>query len=71
METELTHLESEDKLAEQSLGTDVLTMVVYRGYLSHIFENAEVTEYLTQRHPEIFKELQMIVKTFATEPQLI
>lgn len=40
------HLESEYKLAEQSLGTDVLTMVVYRGYLSHILENREVSEYL-------------------------
>ena len=69
METELMHLESEYKLAEQSLGTDVLTMVVYRGYLFHILENMEVSEYLTQCHPEIFKELQRIAKTSAMEPQ--
>lgn len=69
MGTELMHLESEYKLAEQSLGTDVLTMVVYRGYLFHILENREVSEYLTQCHPEIFKELQRIAKTSAMEPQ--
>jgi len=69
METELMHLESEYKLAEQSLGADVLTMVVYRGYLSHILENSEVSEYLTQRYPEIYKELKRIATTSATEPQ--
>ncbi|HEX7476115.1 MAG TPA: plasmid partitioning protein RepB C-terminal domain-containing protein [Dehalococcoidales bacterium] len=68
METELMHLESEYKMAEQILGTDVLTMVVYRGYLSHILENREVSEYLTQHHSEIFKELQRIAKTSASEP---
>lgn len=71
METEFMHLESEYKLAEQSLGTDVLTMVVYRGYISRILENSEVSEYLTQHHPDIFKELQRIAKTSATEPQQI
>lgn len=68
METELMYLESEYKMAEQILGTDVLTMVVYRGYLSHILENREVSEYLTQHHLEIFKELQRIAKTSASEP---
>jgi len=71
IETELTHLESEYKLAEQSLGTDVLTMVVYRGYISHILENREISEYLTQHHSEIFKELQRIAKASATEPQQV
>ena len=71
METELLYLESEYKLAEQSLGTDVLTMVVYRGYVSHILENTEVSEYLTQHHPDIFKELHRIAKTSATEPQQV
>ena len=71
IETELTNLESEYKLAEQSLGTDVLTMVVYRGYISHILENSEVSDYLTQHHLDIFKELQRIAKTSATEPQQV
>ncbi len=71
METELMHLESEYRLAAQSLGADVLIMVVYRGYLSHILENTEVSEYLTQHYPEICKEFQNIVKTSATETQQI
>ena len=69
IETELMNLKSEYKLAEQSLGTDVITMVVYRGYLSHILENSEVSEYLTQHYPEIFKELKRISTTSAIEPQ--
>lgn len=71
MEMELMHLESQYKLAEQTLGTDVLTMVVYRGYLSHILKNREVSEYLTRHHPDIVKELQRIAKTSATEPQQV
>jgi len=66
---ELMNLKSEYKVAEQSLGTDVLTMVAYRGYLSHLFVNSEVCEYLTQHHREIFMELQKIVRTSAAEPQ--
>jgi len=71
IEMELMNLKSEYKLVEQSLGTDVLTMVAYRGYISHLFENSEVCEYLTQQYPEIFMELQKIVRTSATEPQLV
>lgn len=67
METELAQLESEYKIAEQSLGTDVLSMVVYRGYLSSLIENREVAEYLSTRYTEIFNEFKRIVKIHATE----
>ncbi|OPY84052.1 MAG: RepB plasmid partitioning protein [Syntrophorhabdus sp. PtaU1.Bin153] len=70
-ETEFMNLESEYKLAEQSLGADVLTMLVYRGYISHILENSEVSDYLSQHHGEIFREFQKIAKTSTTEPQQI
>ncbi|MCX6056560.1 MAG: chromosome partitioning protein ParB, partial [Chloroflexi bacterium] len=63
---ELANLESEYKLAEQYLGTEVLTMVVYRKYLERLLENYEVTEYLSQRQPEVLLEFQRIVKTSDT-----
>jgi hypothetical protein len=46
-------------------------MVQYRGYLSHILENREVSEYLTQHYPDIFKGLQRIAKNSATDPQQV
>ncbi|MBF0341460.1 MAG: ParB N-terminal domain-containing protein [Magnetococcales bacterium] len=71
METELAHLETEYKVAEQSLGDDVLTLVVYRGYISRLVGNHEVLDYLNQRHPEILQEFQRIIKVSVTDGQQI
>ena len=70
-QAEFMSLEAQYKLAEQSVGTDVLTMLAYRGYVTRILENGEVSDYLSQHHPDIFKEFQKIAKTSATEPQEI
>lgn len=70
-QTEFMNLDAQYKLAEQSVGTDVLTMLAYRGYLSRILENGEVADYLVKHHPDIYKEFQKITKTSAAEPQEI
>jgi hypothetical protein len=71
MESELANLETEYRLAEQNLGTEVLSMVVYRGYLVRLMNNHEVVDFLKQHQPDILQEFQVIIKRTATDgPEL-
>ncbi|MBF0342494.1 MAG: chromosome partitioning protein ParB, partial [Magnetococcales bacterium] len=48
---------------------DVLTLVVYRGYISRLVGNHEVLDYLNQRHPEILQEFHRVIKVSVTDGQ--
>ena len=67
METELAHLESEYKQAEENLGEDMLIMVAYRGYLTRLLENKEVEEYLAKHDPDVLHTFKGIIKRAATD----
>ncbi|MEO5349448.1 MAG: ParB N-terminal domain-containing protein [Magnetococcus sp. YQC-3] len=67
IERELAQLESEFKMAEQNLGDEVLSMVVYSGYLSKLIKNTEVSDFLSSRYQEIYGEFQRIAKTSSTD----
>ncbi len=61
IETEMVNLETDYKLAEDSLADDVLTVIVFRGYLANIMKNPEVADYLSREEPEIFQEFKKIL----------
>ncbi len=67
MEREMSSLQSQYRLAEQSYGQDVLNLVLARGYLAKLLENALVTRYVKQRHPEVLEQLQAIVEAASLE----
>jgi RepB plasmid partitioning protein len=58
MEKEMEVLQRDLKLVEESHGTQVLNLVLARGYLVRLFANSRVTRYLGQHHADIFRELQ-------------
>lgn len=60
MEKEMESLQRDLKLVEESHGNQVLNLVLARSYVSKLFENARVTRYLGQHHPDIFRELQTV-----------
>jgi len=60
MENEMESLQRDLKLVEESHGNQVLNLVLARGYVSKLFENARVTRYLGQHHQDIFRELQTV-----------
>jgi hypothetical protein len=60
MEKEMEALQRDLKLVEESHGNQVLNLVLSRGYLGKLLDNARITRYLTQHHADIFRELQTI-----------
>ena len=66
MEKEMASLQREVMVAEESYGTDMLNLVLARGYLTNLIRNERVSRYLLDRHPAIHLEFQMIVEDNAT-----
>ena len=63
MEREMSNLQGQYRLVEQSYGQDVLNLVLARGYLAKLLENAKVTKYVKQRQPEVLEQFTAIVAT--------
>ncbi len=60
----------EFKLIEESHGKNTLNLVVVVGYLRRLNENARVSRFLSQSHPEIHAEFQKLIETkFPAEDQ--
>lgn len=67
MEKEMETLERDFKLIEETYGRNVLNLVLARGYLSKLLDNARVVKFLSSRYGEILSELQKIVESLALE----
>jgi len=63
MEREMTNLEGQFKMVEQSYGQDVLNLVLAKGYLAKLLDNEVVIRFLTQNQPDILSEFSCIVQT--------
>lgn len=60
MEAEMDSLHGEYRLIEDSHGTNVLNLTVARSYLSTLLDNARVSKYLAQHHPEFLSQFKKI-----------
>jgi hypothetical protein len=67
MEREMSNLQGQYKMVEQTYGQDVLNLVLAKGYLSKLLENKSVTRYLKQRQPEVLAEFEVIVETVSLD----
>jgi hypothetical protein len=67
MEKEMESLEHEFKLVEDTHGMNVLQLVLARGYLAKLSDNARIVRFLSQGHPEILSEFQKIVEATSLE----
>ncbi|ABM94153.1 plasmid partitioning protein RepB C-terminal domain-containing protein [Methylibium petroleiphilum] len=67
MEREMANLQGQYRLVEQSYGQDVLNLVLARGYLAKLLENAKVAKYLKQQQPEMLEQFAAIVEATALE----
>lgn len=56
MEREMSNLQSQYKLVEQTYGQDVLNLVLAKGYLARLLGNERITQYLRQRQPDLLAE---------------
>lgn len=67
MEREMSNLQGQYKMAEQAYGTDVLNLVLARGYLAKLLANSAISRYLKQRQPDVLAEFESILKTVSLE----
>ncbi len=67
MITEMESLQRQIKQIEASYGTDHLVLMLARGYLAKLLGNSRVVHYLSQKHPDILKELQTVVDEVTAE----
>jgi hypothetical protein len=55
------------KDAEANYGSDLLNLVVARGYLSKLISTPTVKDYLTQNHPDILDTFELVVNTVSMD----
>jgi hypothetical protein len=67
MEREMTNLQEQYKLVEESYGQDVLNLVLAKGYLVRLLENNSVARYIQQNQPDVFSEFATIVETVSMD----
>lgn len=67
MEKEMAALERDFRLIEQSYGTNVLNLVLARGYLSKLLSNNRVLRYLSGHYGDIVAEFQKMVDSASLE----
>jgi hypothetical protein len=62
MEREMSNLQEQYKLVEESYGQDVLNLVLAKGYLSKLLENEEISRFIENAQPDVFSEFINIVE---------
>ncbi|OAJ60535.1 chromosome partitioning protein ParB [Paraburkholderia ginsengiterrae] len=67
MESEMTNLQEQYKLVEQTYGQDVLNLVLAKGYLAKLLENEPASHYLQRHQPDLFSEFESIVATISLD----
>ena len=67
MEKEMEVLQRDLRSVEESHGTQVLNLVLARGYLLKLFANARVNRYLGQNYTEIFDQLRIMSDSSSLE----
>jgi hypothetical protein len=67
MEREMSNLQGRYRVVEQTYGQDVLGLVLARGYVVKLIENAPVVRYLRQRAPEILEQFEAVAAADSLE----
>ena len=67
MEREMSNLQNQYKLVEQTYGQEVLNLVLAKGYLTKLLRNEAVAAYLRSEEPELLSEFESIVQTTSLE----
>lgn len=60
MEREMSNLQEQYKVVEQTYGQDVLNLVLTKGYLVKLLECEPARVYLQQHQPDLVRELELI-----------
>ena len=67
LEKEMSQVQTQYKDAEENYGSDLLNLVVAKGYLTKLLGNDAVKSYITQHEPEILEHFELVVNTVSME----
>lgn len=67
MEREMSNIQGQYRLVEQSYGQDVLTLVLVRGYLVKLLGNAAIAKFLRTKAPEILEQFEAVAEAASLE----
>ena len=67
LEKEMSQVEATYKEAENHYGSDLLNLVVAKGYLTKLLANAAVKSYIERKEPEILSHLELVANTVSLE----
>ena len=67
LEKEMSQVQTQYKDAEQNYGSDLLNLVVAKGYLTKLLSNDAVISYIQRHEPEILEQFELVVNTVSME----
>lgn len=67
LEREMSQFQEKYKRAEESYGSELLNLVVAKGYLKKVLENDAVRAYVGQNAPEILEQFELVLNTISME----
>ena len=70
LEREMNQVQEKYKDAEQNYGSELLNLVVAKGYLSKLLANEAVRAYISRHAPEILEQFDLVLNTVSMEEAL-
>lgn len=67
LEREMSQVQEKYKHAEENYGSELLNLVVDKGYLKKLMENEAVRSYVARHAPEILEQLELLLNTVSME----
>lgn len=67
LEREMSQVQEKYKRAEESYGSELLNLVVAKGYLKKVLENDAVRAYVDRNAPEILEQFELVLNTVSME----
>jgi hypothetical protein len=63
----MSQVQTQYKDAEQNYGSDLLNLVVAKGYLTKLLANEAVKSYILRHEPDILEQFELVVNTVSME----
>jgi hypothetical protein len=67
LEKEMSQVQESHKDAEENYGSELLNLVVAKGYITKLLANEVVNSYIARHQPEILSHLELVVNTDSME----
>ena len=67
LEKETSQVQTQYKDAEQNYGSDLLNLVVAKGYMTKLLSNEAVKSYIQRHEPDILEQFELVANTVSME----